>query len=129
MSRAKDKAEPRKAKANKVEGRYDSPVDGDNDKPDKGKANLVDTTEEDEETDSNDEEGQGAFVYTVEAEGEKQSCSARESLKLTPRVSIKIAMSLSTFYQKLPYLPCLACPDTGASCNVLSERERPGECA
>ena len=58
-----------------------------------------------------------------EEEEEKLSCSARESLKPTPRGSIKMAMYLSKFYQKLPYLPCLACPDTGASCNVVSERE------
>ena len=47
----KDKAEqPGKAKANKVEGRDDSPIGGDDDKTEK--ANLVDATEEGEETDS-----------------------------------------------------------------------------
>ena len=34
-----------------------------------------------------------------------------------------MAMSESKFYQKLTYLQCLACPDTGASCNVVSEGE------
>ena len=47
----------------------------------------------------------------------------RESLRPTPRVSIKMAMTPSKLYKTLPYLPYLACPDTGASCNVVSERE------
>ena len=68
---AKDKVELGKAKANKVEGRDDSPIGGDDNKEEKGKANLVDATEEDEETYSNDEEDQGAFAKPVEAEEEK----------------------------------------------------------
>ena len=129
------KEQPGKAKANKVDGRDDSPIGGDNDKTEKGKANLVDATEEGDETDSSDEY-QWAFAFTVEGvedepvdtEEEKLSCSVRESLKPTPRVAIRMAMSLSKIYQTLPYLPCLACPDTGTSCNIISEKEAKRMC-
>ena len=73
------------AKANQVEGSDGSPVGTEDEE---GKANLVDA---EEETDS--DEDQEGYVYTVDGEEdvteELLECSARESLKPTPRVALR----------------------------------------
>ena len=42
-------------------------------------------------------------------------------MKSTPKAPLRMAMGHRL--GNLPCKACLACPDTGASCNVLSERE------
>ena len=59
-----------------------------------------------------------------EVEGEEgHACSAVTggSMISTPKAALKMSMGPSL--RSLPYKPCQACPDTGASCNVLNELE------
>ena len=86
-----------------------------------------------EETDSDDD--QAGCVYTVEGEEDTTElfeCSAKEMLKPTPWIPLTMAMAmtmaLSNIYKVSFYLPCMACPDTGCSTNVISEQEAKRMC-
>ena len=106
----KDKAEH--GKAEKVSGRDKSPAgDGDDGDAQQVLASDADTSDDDEQT---------YFAKQCTADDcEEHFCSTVQKMAPTPTVNIKFANG--------PYLrnaaTCEACPDTGASCNIISERE------
>ena len=66
---------------------------------------------------NSDEDRQEAFANQClameEEEEEDHACSAKTSMKPTPKAPLRMAMGHRL--RNLPYKACQACPDTGAS--------------
>ena len=108
---------PEEGKADQVKGRDKSPA-GHGKQQDED-VKQVKAVYPDSDITSDDDE-QAVFAKQCKAEEcEGHVCSSLDSMIPTPTVQIKLKNG--------PYLRgakmCEACPDTGASCNVLSEKE------
>ena len=105
-----EKQKTESGKADKVSGRDKSPVG----KDEEGDAKMVVASE------ASDDDEQTIFARQCTAEEcEEHFCSSVQKMSPTPTVDIKMSNG--------PYLrnaaTCESCPDTGASCNIISEKE------